>query len=115
VTTIQLIGLLLYYRKRGEKVSLQTQLRQYRQELSTISQADEFAKYSKIQRKLRAASDQLNSLAREDLELNIKYSVIGKICASLLAAIFFLRFLHQVYSFSLRYFGHPLRDGKVPY
>lgn len=43
--------------------------------MAKVSQVDEFAKYSKIQRKLRATTDKLSAISREDLELSLKYTL----------------------------------------
>lgn len=112
----QVIALLLKYRKRGEKQSLQRLIKDYQKELKTISQTDEFAKYSKLQRKLRASTDQYNGLAREDFELNFKYGLIGQGLAWLLAVIFSFRFVYQLYALALDYLGYGYnREEKVGY
>lgn len=71
-----LVTLILSQRRRSEKSNLNYQISEFRKELNKISQTDEFAKYSKVQRKLRASTDQLASINREDLELNFKYFLI---------------------------------------
>lgn len=58
---------------------------------------NEFAKYSKVQRKLRAATDQLNNIARKDLELNFKYVLAGQALAWVIAIIFLVRLIYQLY------------------
>lgn len=74
--TPQIVPLLLNFRRRDDKRTLQHQINEYRRELSKIHQVDEFAKYSKVQRKLRASQDQLNGILRQDLELNLKYVLV---------------------------------------
>lgn len=88
------IAILMKYHRRAEKRSLQVDIGEYRKELSTISQVDEFAKYSKVQRKLKKATDQLSALARQDFELNLK----AQACSYILAAIIFIVvFVNAVY------------------
>lgn len=107
--------MLLNYRKKSEKLALKSQILEYRKELTNISQVDEFAKYSKVQRKLRATSDQLNSIVRQDLELNLKYVIIAQAMAWLLAVIFCFRLIYQIYSLALDYTGILAREEKVQY
>lgn len=78
---------------------------------------DEFAKYSKIQRKLRSTTDQLNSIARQDLELNIKYVLVAQGLAWLVAVIFCFRLVYQIYSLALSYLGYRdyQTEGTVAY
>jgi hypothetical protein len=78
----------LFWRKRSEKNSLAGQVLGYRKELKTISQVDEFAKYSKIQRKLKVVEQQYNDHMRKDLELQLTYIALGKGLSYLLTVIF---------------------------
>lgn len=73
-----LVSLLIHYRKNSEKSSLKYQVNEFRKELSHINQIDEFAKFSKLQRKLRSSTDRLDSINREDLELKFKYFLVGQ-------------------------------------
>lgn len=77
---------------------------EYRKELVKISQVNEFAKYSKVQRKLRAASDQLSSIKGQDRELNFKYVLIAQAFAWLIAVIFCFRLIYQLF---VMVFGAP--------
>jgi hypothetical protein len=78
----------IYWRKRNEKNSLSGQVLAYRKELKNISQVDEFAKYSKIQRKLKIVEQQYNDHMRRDLELQLTYVAIGKGLSYLLTVMF---------------------------
>lgn len=102
----QVVSRLLRYRRRSEKLALQTQVVEYRKELSKISQVDEFAKYSKVQRKLRVTTDQLSSISRQDLELNFKYVLVAQALAWLIAVIFGLRLLYQLYAYIMFSIGY---------
>jgi len=97
--------MLLKQRRKSEKVALQTQIVEYRRELATISQVDEFAKFSKVQRKLRKTSDQLSSIVRDDFELNVKYVLVAQALAWLIAVIFCFRLAYQVYAFAAEQLG----------
>lgn len=66
---------------------------------------DEFAKYSKVQRKLRATTDQLNNIARKDLELNFKYVLVGQALAWMIAILFCLKLIYQLYQVALEGLG----------
>lgn len=88
--------MILKYRRRSEKLALQSQIVEYRKELAKISQVNEFAKYSKVQRKLRATSDQLSSITRQDFELNFKYVLVGQALAGLVGIILFFRLIYQL-------------------
>lgn len=82
-------------RKRKEKTQLESQLREYRKELSKISQTDEFAKYSKVQRKLRADTDKYNTLRRDDLELSLKLNLAFQIVFWLAALVYAIRLAYH--------------------
>lgn len=84
---------------------MQTQITEYRKELAKISQVDEFAKYSKVQRKLRASTDQLSGITRQDLELHLKCVVIVQALAWLIAVVFGFRLLYQLFSIIMTYAG----------
>lgn len=71
--------------------------------MSTISQMDEFAKYSKIQRKLRASTDKLNAISREDLELSLKGTIGVQILIWSLVFTIILRLLYVAYSLLVKY------------
>lgn len=77
---------------------MKAQVAEFRKELSKISQTDEFAKYSKVQRKLRSTTDQLNAISREELELNFKYVLVAQALAWLFAVIIFSNLLYQLYN-----------------
>lgn len=96
------VSLILSYRKNSEKSSLKYQISEFRRELSKISQTDEFAKYSKIQRKLRSTTDLLSSINREDLELSFKYFLIGQAFIWCVSIILISRSLYA-YSIELLY------------
>lgn len=67
-------------------------------ELSKISQVDEFAKYSKIQRKMRASLDTLKGIQQRDMELRIKYSLVANAFAWLVAVIVSFRLIYKLYA-----------------
>ena len=91
-----LVQYLIYWRKRNEKSSISAQVLAYRNELKNISQVNEFAKYSKIQRKLRVFEQQYNDHMRRDLELQLTYVAIGKGVSYLLTVIFSLIFVYKL-------------------
>lgn len=95
--------ILLKYRNRKEKKLLQIEIIDTRKELSKINQVDQFAKFARAQRKLRAATDQLNSLSRQDIESKVKYVLIGQVLVYLLAVIFALRLVQQVCELAFSY------------
>lgn len=95
--TNHVILLFLRFHKRTEKRDLICRIKEFEKEMSTISQVNEFAKYSKIQRKLRATSDQLSGINRHDLELNFKLTLFLRAFIYLLALILSVRFLYQIY------------------
>ncbi|KAG9510462.1 Tail-anchored protein insertion receptor WRB [Fragariocoptes setiger] len=84
--TQPVIPLLISWRHMNEKRQLFKQIQEYKEEMSKISQVDEFAKYSKVQRKMRALSDQLTSIRREDTTQIVKYNIIFQVTIYVLAA-----------------------------
>ena len=94
----------LYWRKRSEKSSLSGQVLAYRKELKSISQVDEFAKYSKIQRKLKGLEQQYNDHMRRDLELKLTYVAIGKGLIYLLTVIFCTILVYKSLAVTVGYF-----------
>jgi biopolymer transport protein ExbB/TolQ len=93
----------LYWRKRSEKNSLSEQILAYRNELRNISQVNEFAKYSKIQRKLKILEQQYHDHMRRDLELKLTYVAIGKGLSYLLTVIFGIVLVYKLLSISIGY------------
>lgn len=81
---------------RSEKKALEAQITGYRLELAKISQVDEFAKYSKIQRKLRSVADQLSCIKGQERELNFKYILGAQAFAWLIAVIFCFRIVYSL-------------------
>lgn len=98
-----LVHYYLYWRKRSEKISLSEQVLAYRKELKNISQVDEFAKYSKIQRKLKALEQQYNDHMRKDLELKLTYVAIGKGVSYLLTVIFCIVLVYKLLASAIGY------------
>lgn len=104
----------LYLRKRSDKNSLASQVLAYRKELKTISQVDEFAKYSKVQRKLKAAEQQYENHMRKDLEIQVTYVSIGKLAVYLLTVIFSFYLVYQLLFLALHYTGvYPSGDERA--
>lgn len=94
---LQLIPLTLQLRRRADKSRLTKQIREFNVELSKISQLNEFAKYSKVQRKMRASLDSLKSIQQMDLELKLKYTLVAQAFSWLLAVILTFRLLYKLY------------------
>lgn len=92
------VHLLLSFRKSSVKSDLRHQIKEFSKELSKISQTDEFAKYSKIQRKLRVTTDQLRQVNREDFELSFKYTCVGLVFIWLIAIILISRLILTILS-----------------
>lgn len=98
-----LVQYYLHWRKRSEKNTLSGQVLAYRKELKNISQVDEFAKYSKIQRKLKTLEQQYNDHMRKDLELQLTYVAIGKGLSYLFTVIFSIIFVYKLLTITIGY------------
>lgn len=100
------MSLIVSHRRRKEKQELRVQIEEYRDELAKISQVDEFAKYSKVQRKLRLCTDQLNAIARQNLEKNFEYIIVGQALAWLFTSAFIIKLIYQLYYITMEQFGY---------
>lgn len=96
-----LLTAVLSQRCKSDKTKLRQQIAEYRKELSQISQVNEFAKYSKLERRLRAANDQLSTINRKDLELSV---AIGIVIHIIVKGISFILAIYGLYGLSQKIF-----------
>lgn len=98
-----IITWLLSFRRRSEKSSLKSQITEYRKELAKISQTDEFARYSKVQRRLRATSDKLDSIIRQDTDTQFWYVIIAQAITWPIVILLLTRLMYYLYALAVDY------------
>lgn len=91
-------------------MSLQSEIAEYRKEMAQISQVDEFAKYSKIQRKLRSTTDKLSAISREDLELSLKSIIMIKVTVWSLVVLIAMKLIYDFMGLLIGYLQFSLLE-----
>lgn len=86
--------IIINFRHRSRKNTLAKSIFEYKKDLSKISQVNEFARYSKLQRKMRVDMDELNNLQKEDAEKNFYYILGGQVFIYVTAGVLFMRILY---------------------
>lgn len=78
--------------------------------MAQISQVDEFAKYSKIQRKLRSTTDKLSAISREDLELSLKSIIMIKVTVWSLVVLIAMKLIYDFMGLLIGYLQFSLLE-----